>query len=295
MPRTTKPLTPLLSVVLLLSGPAIGQARLPASLPGMDISASERGRDMAVEAAARYRGAGLSISSRNLRVLDLGEAGILIAPADTLDVVTSLSGLNGSHPAVSGSFTVGHRLDAPDGVAIAAEGDIRLAAAAYWSRREGDCFSRRWVDSAWIDVCYEISKLINDNDGGRDFFALENWAYIGETEFGLRHAFIHSARPAGTPWQSWYRASPGSDSTGFCRDVSVSVSVLSATIGGTFEACEGWDMTKSANGANASFKNQWQCNCSFMIGGNRQVAYTITVTVPQGSSPTWSLGWGMAA
>lgn len=295
MPRTTKLLTPLLSVVLLLLGPAIGQARLPASLPGVDISGSERGRDMAVEAAARYQAAGMNISSRNLRVLDLGTAGILIAPADALDVVTSLSGLKGNHPAVSGSFTVGHRLGAREGVAIAAAGDIQLAAAAYWSRREGDCFSRRWVDSAWIDVCYEISKLINDNDGGRDFFTLENWAYIGETQFGLRHAFINSVRPAGTPWQNWYRASPGSDSTGFCRDISVSVSVLSAAIGGTFEACEGWDMTKSANGANVSFKNQWQCNCSFMIGGNRQVAYTITVTVPQGSTPIWSLGWGMAA
>ena len=295
MHRTTKRLTPLISVILLLSGPAIGQARLPASMPGTDISGSERGRTMAVEAAARYQRAGIDRSSRGLRVLDLGEAGILIAPADALSVVTSLSGLKRDHPAVSGSFTVGHHMAAPEAVAIAAEGDIRLAAAAYWSRREGDCFSRRWVDSAWIDVCYEVSKLINDNDVGRDFFTLENWAYIGETQFGLRHAFINSVRPAGTPWQRWYRASPGSDSTGFCRDVSVSVSVLSAAIGGTFEACEGWDMTKSANGANVSFKNQWQCNCSFMIGGNRQVAYTITVTVPQGSSPIWSLGWGMAA
>jgi hypothetical protein len=271
MRRTTKLLTPLLSVVLLLTGPAIGQARLPASMPGTDISGSDRGRNLAVEAADRFQRAGIGISSRNLRVLDLGVAGILIAPADALDVATSLSGLNGDHPAVSGSFTVGHRMAAHEGMAIGAEADTR-AAAAYWSRREGNCFSRRWVDSAWIDVCYEVSKLINDNDVRRDFFTLENWAYIGETQFGLRHAFINSVRPAGTPWQSWYRASPGSDSTGFCRDISVSVSVLSA-----------------------AFKNQWQCNCSFMIGGNRQVAYTITVTVPQGSSPIWSLGWGMAA
>ncbi len=186
-------------------------------------------------------------------------------------------------------------LPSPEGVAVAAEGDIMLAAAAYWSRREGGCFSRKWVDSAWLDSCYEVSRLINDNDSARDFYALEHWATMGETQFGLRHAWVNGFRPSGTPAQSWYRWAPTADSSGFCRDVAVSVSVLSAPVGSTFQACEGWDMTKSANGTNVSFKNQWQCNCSFMVGGNRATAYTITVTVAAGSYPVWSLGWGMAA
>jgi hypothetical protein len=59
--------------------------------------------------------------------------------------------------------------------------------------------------------------------------------------------------------------------------------------------CEAWDMTKSANGSDVSYKNQWQCNCSFMVGGNREVAYTIVVTVAAGKYPSWTLAWGMAA
>jgi hypothetical protein len=272
----------------------LGQAQIPQGRPGRDITDTPAGAAAARAATARWSAKGFT-GAVDVTVLDLGSDGLLVAPQDAVDLVVTTSDFATESPSMRTSVTVGHQLAAPGGVAMAAEASIQLAAAAYWSFREGLCFSRKWVDSAWLDSCYEINRLINDNDSSRDFYSLEHWAYIGETQFGLRHAWVDGRRASGSQWQSWYRASPGSDSTGFCRDISVTATVLSAQVGSTFEACEGWDMTKSANGADVYMKNQWQCNCSFMIGGNRQTAYTIVVTVPAGKYPRWTLGWGMAA
>jgi len=251
----------LLASALLLTGPAISQARPPSSLPGNDISASELGRDLAAEASARYRSYGVEAGLNDLKVMDLGDGNILIAPAAAADVVATL---DADGPGYEISTTVGHTLDAPEGVAMAADGDVVLAAAAYWSRRESGCFTRWWVDSAYMDTCYEISKLINDNDGTQDFWGLEHWSTVGETQWGLRDAWINGTRLSGSTWQNWYRWSPGSDLSGGCRNVNVSVTVLSASLGATFQTCETWDMTKSANGSNVSYKQHWKCMCSFM-------------------------------
>jgi hypothetical protein len=293
--RLSNVLVPVFALSLLMSGPALGQARLPEQHPGRDITDTPAGEHAARAAVARWAAQGVRIAAHDVTVRDLGAEGLLVAPEDAVDLAMTASGIGTDSPSMSTSVTVGHRLQAPGGVAMAAEGDVQVAAAAYWSWREGLCFSRKWVDSAWLDSCYEINRLINDGSSTVDFYSLEHWAYIGETQFGLRHAWVEGWRASGSPWQSWYRASPGTDSSGFCRDISVTATVLSATVGSTFQACEGWDITKSANGSDVRMKNQWQCNCSFMIGGNRETAYTIVITVPAGQYPRWTLGWGMAA
>jgi len=116
-----------------------------------------------------------------------------------------------------------------------------------------------------------------------------------ETAFGLRSAWINESRPTGTTWQNWTDWDLGTDRDANCQSVYIDVSFI-VKVGANFDACETWDMTKSANGSNVSYKMEWKCNCwPYMGEVDREVAYSILVNVSQGATPRWTLGMGMAA
>lgn len=61
------------------------------------------------------------------------------------------------------------------------------------------------------------------------------------------------------------------------------------------QLCEAWDITKYSEAGR--FKNQWKCNCipPWGVDGDREVAYTVNVSVTQPGSVQWTLSAGFAA
>ncbi|MDQ3525979.1 MAG: hypothetical protein M3451_13140 [Chloroflexota bacterium] len=154
---------------------------------------------------------------------------------------------------------------------------------------------RSSTQGAPLDTCYYIFKLINDGNDSKDYWSLRHWSTVGETAYGLRSAWIKGTRPTGTTWQNWTDWDLGTDRNANCSSTYIDVTFI-ITVGANFDACETWDMTKSANGSNVSYKMEWKCNCWPWMGEvDREVAYSILVNVSQGATPRWTLGMGMAA
>ena len=103
-----------------------------------------------------------------------------------------------------------------------------------------------------------------------------------------------AAQRSGGGVQAWEDWDPRSDrNVGNCSSVNVGVDFLAA-LSFTATQCELWDITKYAEAGR--FQNKWSCGCIFPFGadGEREVAYMIEVSVPQGQGAVWTLSAGFS-
>jgi hypothetical protein len=158
------------------------------------------------------------------------------------------------------------------------------AAAPNWNFQHGDCFDRINHAFAWIDHCYQIYKMGQDNSSTRDYWALQHYAYMGNySPWTLGWGYVRSYRLSGTPAQNWIAASPGSGSNGNCTSITLAVAALGVGLWFPVERCEKWTVTKQ-NPA-VDFKVEW-------LGPGtrdmRELASEIAVWVNQSSTwPQW--------
>ena len=180
---------------------------------------------------------------------------------------------------------------------------VQAAAAPYWTTREVACLDSFWVDSVRTDSCYKIEQLINDGSTTKNYYSLRHRATSYEYEEGLRSAWISGERIEGTTAQKWIEWNPDTNYNNNCQSISVSLSYLGVSTGGTYTQCEKWTHTKSCNQCNVYYRQTWDCDCWPWMSSNetapdplaRTAAYIILVEVPSGYSPRWRLGIGVAA
>lgn len=294
-----------LAIAAMLAAPSATSAAPPARGEPSDITATARGRMLAREAAARFIGYGFRADAADLAVHEDARGNVLVAPAWLADTAATRVGTGGR---LSATIDVGGSMAARPRSAVHRYGAGRAAAIAlaappppYWTTRERACFASIPVDSARFDSCYTIDQLIHDGSTSLNYYTLRHRGTAFESGSGLRSAWLSAERIAGTTAQSWIEWSPDQNYDENCHSVSVSVGFAGVGIGGSFEQCERWNITKSCNGCNVAFQNTWDCDCWFGLSAppksslSRAVAYAVLVSVPSGSSPRWRLGIGLRA
>ena len=92
-------------------------------------------------------------------------------------------------------------------------------------------------------------------------------------------------------WEDW---SPRSDKNVSCGSITIGVQHV-VGLSFTHDICEIWNMTKYEEAGR--FKNQWSCGCiaPWGVDGDREVAYTVEVSLSQTGSVQWSLSAGFSA
>lgn len=289
------------AMMLALSMPGPVWAVRPSPAAPADITSTERGLDVATEAAARFTSYGVPTEAADLAVFEHGDGSLVVVPqflSSTLDAELLAEG------EVVASVEVGAALSPDRGGRVTVPGgrsspQVDAAASAYWSVQEQGCLSSLRADSARFDSCYYIYKLINDGTNARSYWALRHKGTAFEYEHGLRSAWISGERTPGTGSQSWIDWAPEQGHTGSCSTVGLSVSHV-VSLSYSAQACETWSVDKSCNGCSPYFRNTWDCSCWFGLGTKRDpitraVAYQLLVSMSNSALPRFRLGIGMAA
>lgn len=256
---------------------SVGAAPLMALPPGArDITATALGSRLAQEARVRFAALGIT---EELRVVE-DDSGYTVAPTDTEFVAVPVTHADGS------AGTTAMPITAPQPAAnTGLFGSIQAAAAAEpaWAIQTGNCFSRINHVYAYIDHCYQIYKMTNDNSSTRDYFALKHYATAGpNSPWTLGYAYIQAYRLSGTTAQTWLDWDPKGSWQGGCSTVSLSISWLGAGLGLNVDRCERWDVVKQNPTVN--FKETW---LNPGTRSTRGLGFEIAVWVAQGTWPQW--------
>jgi len=162
-----------------------------------------------------------------------------------------------------------------------------MQAPQYWSLVTSQCFARIEGVSGWIDHCCQLYKLVLESNNEEDYYELVHYATArSKTIFPLRSAWIECVRHESSSTMGWLDWSPGSDlNIRRCTPITIERSISGSSIGGTFAVYKtGWDITKYAEAGR--FANRWYGTA---WRSERDVAYMVGVSVPQGDWPVWGL------
>ncbi len=265
----------LLATSLVSSGAAA--ASTFATTPGSatDISDSALGRSLAQQAADHY--ARLGVPRQPLRVWR-DARGYVIAPLGTEFAPTSVALPDGTATVSSAPTTSSVRV-----ARMAAP--AATTASGSWSLAGQACFSRITDTWTWLDHCYWMWQLANDGDTTRDWYALEHFATMHPNSPWVGNwAKISSSPTSGSAAQTWADWSPRGDYNQSCHTITVGITSPVGGISFSTNQCEVWDMTKG-NPA-VTYDLAW---IGPGVRQDREVGYQISVSVPQGGWPQWSL------
>ena len=290
-----------LSLVLVTAASLVtsGASAAPAS-PWSDVTRSARGQAAAARAAGLFDAANVPTARSDLRVYDVENGDLVVLPrwVEPASFV-SRSVIRNGHPAVEAEASViiglQSRRQSAEGVA-AVDGHVAgtgpMAAAAYWSQYDSGCFAWLRQGGSYMAPCYYVSKLMNDGNSKRDYFALRQRASLGTQKAGSGNydGWLMSKRTAGSATQYWADWEPGAEIRGNCGSVNLAVMAKGVTIGISATACDRWEPTLWE--APGHFRNKWNCDCFVGVSGMRQVASNIAVAVPQGRYPSWTISAG---
>jgi hypothetical protein len=283
MKRLTRPSAFVAAICLAASFASIASA----APPQRDITSTNEGRNAAAEAALRSTQKGFPTKAADLQVWQFSSGNILVVPrgfevlAENSVVTPRAQATRSTDEAISEMSAAGMT-------------SATAAAAPYWKFINGTCFSRFTRANVHIDACYRMNRLVNDGTTTYDFYELHFFATAGVNDnagtlWQMQNAWVASSAASGSTAQSWWDWDPGSDISGNCRTIGLSVTggVGGASLGITHnhEACEVWDITKYA--APGSFRTTWRGHTT----GDREAAFAIVSRVGQGKSPVGNLNW----
>lgn len=245
-----------------------------------DITSTSSGRDSAAAAAQRFSGRGFKTDANSLRVVRTADGSEIVGPSTYTAAALA-------------------RLAAGESISVQASGEsasgtFAAAAAPYWNLRGSNCFARLYRYGGtpqqrlgWMDTCYHIHKLTGETDGSWDYWDIHGFATFDATNSAsyTDSAWIHVDRDGG-PTFNWFDWSPRSDTSGNCRNVTLSVSAFGAGLSFGHDACEVWNLTKYT--AAGELKEEWDG----FTQGAREIALMSSIKVANGaSSPIWGISW----
>jgi len=292
--KTTKAVCVFLSMMLLWVGIA-SYASAAGSPPGSAVSESDiskyditntpRGTSIVQKTVADWTEMGLLCDGGGVRVYEFSPGSFLITSVRPSQIrfeyVKGKKGQSEVQPVVSTSSS--------DSFSTA--GGASVMGAPYPVIVDQWCPYRIENSTGWIDHCYRVSKVYDDGDSIYDHFTLEHWATAkSKGAYYLKNARIYCAKKAGSTttfyWTDW---SPRSDLNLSCQSISLTVTSGPISISGDiYQACETWDITKYAEAG--KFKNEWKGSKK---NTDREVAYMVSVKVPQGKWASWDLTAGI--
>lgn len=151
------------------------------------------------------------------------------------------------------------------------------------------CLDRIARAGGWLDLCWQVSRLMNDSDPAQDYYFLRIWGTLhgNPAPSGLRWAVVRAVPdPASAPINAGLEWPGPFVYEGGCQDTSTD-------IGGPFPD-EPITVCGRTSGLGAGQGNAtgliWTCTgCLLPMSTDQAVLMTAGVTVPEGRSPVWDL------
>lgn len=292
-----RPISIIAGLIVMASLAPIASGASPAITP-QEVTDSIKGKDLAVEVAARHSAHQVATRAADLRVWRLGEGDYFVGRRlpDNFKA-TTVTNPDGT-TSIEVTYDVG--VAASKATRNATAKDASLAAASpSWAFQDGTCFSRMGSEAfGFLDSCYRIHKLINESNS-KDFYKLEQFGTVGAGQLqkiydGWLKAVKASSGSSAMTWNDW---SPRGSVTGGCQNLTLRVEVLGIAFTSPAFFCENNIPTKYE--AAGSFKMQWSCGCVYPFGqpypNSREIDYLQAVSVANGGAVRWTLSAGFTA
>ena len=266
--------------ILPAGGVSAASAALGLPVGVVDITASATGRALASAASSRFARAGVAPS----QLVVLKDAtGITVAPIGTQFVAMESTLADGTTGVTLAPVTPA----APSAVAAGSSGMqmAPLLSGSWGNPVASGCFARITDTWTYMDHCYQMWKESNDGSSTKDWFALRHYGTVfPNSPWVANYAAISSSPTSGSSAQSWADYSPLQGHNGNCTTITVGVNSPVAGISTTISACETWQISKDNPAVN--FGLLWSGPGT---RSSRGLDYEISVSVPQGGWPQWSL------
>ena len=259
----------------------------------LDITNTDTGRRLAGEAAER-QSSRRHVDADHLKVWRLGPGDYLVGDAWPKNLKADMSAEATGLTAVSMTYEVGSSPTIPE---VRRSLGAASVLGATWSYVSGACFTRLQSAFGWLDSCYQVHKLTNDNDP-RDFYKLEQYGSAGAMVLGkIYSGWLGAVKAASSSAMSWIDWSPRRTVTGGCQSIPLSVSALGVSFSASGIMCERWNVSKYADPGH--YREEWSCGCLPTLGqpypNVREIDYLQVVSVANGKPAIWTLSAGFQA
>lgn len=281
-------------------------AKSPLEISKYDITKTTIGAQMAQKAAQSWEDQGGKFDPENVKVYEIspgeylvtsGSANVELKPVQqpdgsvklepTMTIAVSASD-SPSTDSLLGTEDVSPASDSPSTSSLLETEGVSPMAAPYWGLVDYGCW---YVEGfmGWISHCCHGYALMGDPDPNNDFLLLEHFATAKSKYWfwRLRRATIECVKNPSSSPMAWFDYQPRSDQKrGQCETISLGISAFGVTLSGSWIICkEGWDITYYPTEP-GRFKNMWYGSAD---RSEREVAYMVSVTVPQGGTGVWNL------
>jgi hypothetical protein len=239
-----------------------------------DVTETALGRALRTRASQHLRALGATVASGRLRVFRDADGYLVVPRRTSLATAAENSRRAGRAELVPiVRSIVGQRL----------AGRTAATSSPSWVFAGGGCYERISDGWSWLDHCARVFRLAQDGDAQRDFYALQRYGTAGANmPWVLKQAELGSSPVESSPPMSWQDWSPRADRSGPCQTITVRITSPVAGVSQQVDRCETWDITKGSTGGD--FNLAWSgCACV----QDRELAYVLSVSVPQGSLPAW--------
>jgi hypothetical protein len=153
------------------------------------------------------------------------------------------------------------------------------------------CLSRINRPGGWLDLCWAVSRLMNERDSAEDYYVLRVWGTVSGNPgpSGLRWAVVRARPdPASDPFE--FRAGWPDSTTydGPCQAVTTDLGIFDPDNQPVTVCGRTAGLTDASDPQTTGV--EWTCSgCLFPMSTTQEILVTEAVAVPEGRSPIWDL------
>ena len=275
----------LVAVLLTISMTSVASAGQPSKQVMRDITSTTRGARWAREAALRWQQMGVNCGSNSINVYKLQDGSYFAAPESaeiSMEYVEMEDGSMKLEPVI---------VARPDSLPVESDSrelptGFQTQSGEYWNLVGNKAFARFEDGHGWMDHAYKMHKLVGETISDKDYYQLEHWATAkSKGAWTLYAAHISCQKKDSSSTMEWVDWDPQADQDYGSGGQSVTIGIsYIVEISSTYTVRDKWDITKYAEAGR--FKNSWRGSA---WRSERNVAYMICVSVPEGGWPVWNL------
>lgn len=166
-------------------------------------------------------------------------------------------------------------------------GDAALDAATPSS---SECLDRIARPGGWLDLCWSVSRMMNEADAAEDYYVLRVWGTLSgdPAPAGLRWAVVRARPdPGSSPFE--FRAGwPDTVYDGSCQKTTTSLGIFDPADPEVTVCGRTTGVMDSADPESTGV--EWTCaGCLLPMSATQTMLVTEAVAVPEGGSPIWDL------
>jgi hypothetical protein len=152
------------------------------------------------------------------------------------------------------------------------------------------CLDRIARPGGWLDLCWSVSRMMNEADSAEDYYVLRVWGTLSgdPAPAGLRWAVVRARPdPASSPFE--FRAGwPDTVYDGACQKATTNLGIFDPADPEVTVCGRTTGLTDAADPESTGV--EWTCaGCLLPMSATQTMLVTEAVAVPEGGSPIWDL------